>query len=479
MFRMLLKRQFIEDILTYRFLISFVLILTAIVVFSLVFIGHYHGLQDVYSKAVTENDHNLSEFAKSPSANITYTQQSFLLKPRPELFIAESNESDFPQGFIFSAWEHTLRLLSPKEETTGAQLRRSVSKGEKITDVLTYSPDLTFIVQFFLSFFALVLAYDAVTAEKEKGTLRLIYSNPAKRAYFILAKYFSALGSMGLALLIGLMLSLILLNVLSPVPLSSSIIMSLSLFFLAAMVYLSTFILVGMSCSVCSHASKNSLVLCLLLWVFLVIVFPKSTGMLLTLKRYDVPTTEEINDTAQKARFETGDRLEKQLPPEYRADWEKYRLSEKILRLHFESDKSQQDILDFYLRKKLAAIEETRKLNYFSPASLFEYTAASVTGTGLSHFENLWRQVQRYEDDFTTFIKNESSVLEKGAFFYLDDNTISNKPVDLNGIPRFDDKNPAASERLKDALPYIGLLALYNLFLFAFVFYKFRTYDVR
>jgi hypothetical protein len=201
--------------------------------------------------------------------------------------------------------------------------------------------------------------------------------------------------------------------------------------------------------------------------------------MFLTLKRFDVPTSEEINETAMNASYDLGDRLYKQLPPEYKANWEKYRSSEKVLKMNFEVNKCRQDILDSHLRRKLAANEEFRKVNFLSPASLFEYAAASVSGTGLFHFENLWTQAQRYENDFTMFVKGKNSVLDKGAYFYLDDSTISDKPLDFNAVPKFEDRLPWPGERLKGALPYLGVLALYNLFLFAFVFYKFQTYDVR
>jgi ABC-type transport system involved in multi-copper enzyme maturation permease subunit len=479
MFRHLLKRQFVEDIMTFRFLTSFVLILAAVVALSLVFAGHYASLQEDCSKTAAQNDRYLREFAKSPARNIGSAEQYLMLKPRPELFIAEAYEGDLPRGFFFGPAQHSLQVLNPNEEASSRQLYRTISRKESLVDVLTSTPDLAFIVQFVLSFFALVLAFDAMTSEKERGTLRLVYSNPAKRAYFVLAKYLSALSAMGAALLIGLALSPVLLHVLASVPISSSIITSLVLFFLVAALYLSTFILLGMACSVSSHCSKNSLVLCLLVWVFLVVILPKSTGMFLTLKRYDVPTQEEIRQKAQDARYENGKRLEKELPPEVLANWEKYRLSEKVLRLYAEGDKAEQDVLDFYMRKKLAAVREVRKANILSPASLFEYASASVAGTGLPHFENLWAEAGRYENDFTAFVKNENSLLAKGAFFYLNDETISNKPLDFNAIPKFEDRLPRPGERLKEALPYVALLALYNLLLFGFVFYKFQTYDVR
>jgi len=481
MFRTLLRRQLIDDIFTYRFLTSLVSTLAAVIIFSLVFTGHFRDLQGVYSRASTQNDHNLQVFAKSPSKSLGDAEQLLRFKPKPELFIADGYEDDLPQGFYFRPREHALQVLGPREEAAAGRLSANitVSKEERLTDVLSYSPDLMFVVQFFLSFFALVLAFDAITGEKQRGTLRLVYSNPAKRASFIAVKYVSALVTMGIALILGLLMSALLLDLLSPVPPSLSTMASLGLFFLVCLLYLSLFILLGMACSVASHSSKNSLVLCLLVWAFLVVILPRSIGMFLTSKHYDVPAAEEIKQMAEKAQWDTSNRLENQLPAEYRANWEKYKLSEKILRVYSEGYKARQDVLDFYLRKKLGAVSEVRKANFISPASLFECAAASVSGTGLYHFENLWTQARRYEVDFSTFVRNQNSLLDKGAYFYLDDNTISDKPLEFNAIPKFEDKLPPSGERLRDALPYLGLLGLYNLFLFAFVFYKFQTYDVR
>jgi ABC-type transport system involved in multi-copper enzyme maturation permease subunit len=480
MLETLLGRQLSEDILTARFFVSLALIFGAVCVFSLVFADQYQRSQAAYAAAMAKNNRGLQQFATSPAEKLGFSMQTFLLRPRPELFISEAFENTIPQGLLYEPYNNSLQLLSPKEEAFGAQNYRSISKRESLADVLTYSPDLMFIVQVLLSFFALILAYGAVTGEKEKGTLGLIYSNSAKRGPLILAKYLSALLTIGISLFLGLILSFILLHVLSGVPLSSSLILSFSLFLLVSLVYLSVFVLLGIACSVLSHRSKNSLVLCLLAWVFLVIVFPRSTGMLLTLKRFDVPTGEEINQLVRKANRETEDQFKRQFPANWSyTNFEEYRRNELFLKMLYACDKARQDVLDHYLRKKLSAIGAARRINFLSPASLFEYSASSVSGTGLVHFENFWVQAQRYENDFLEFIRDERSVLAKGSFFYLSDDTISNKPLDFNAIPKFEDRLPRPGERLKDALPYLGLLALYNLFLFAFVFYKFQTYDVR
>ena len=48
--------------------------------------------------------------------------------------------------------------------------------------------DLSFIFQVVLSLFAILLGYDAISGEKERGTLRLVFSNATPRAIFILGK---------------------------------------------------------------------------------------------------------------------------------------------------------------------------------------------------------------------------------------------------------------------------------------------------
>ena len=64
--------------------------------------------------------------------------------------------------------------------------------------------DLEFVFSVVLSLFAVVFAYDAVSGEKESGTLRLVFSNPVPRHLFILGKmagaFLDAFRALGVAL---------------------------------------------------------------------------------------------------------------------------------------------------------------------------------------------------------------------------------------------------------------------------------------
>jgi len=475
MFKEFIKRQLIEDIISFKFLINIGLILTAVIVFSLIFINNYHNLLDDYSKSQINNNKVLQAFSKAPSSNLEYGAIDCLLKPCPERLISDAYEAKIPQGFLLTVRPYLIQVKNQSEEI----MYTEISKRDLASSAFSFTPDLTFIVQFLLSFFAIVLTFNAISAEKENGTLRLVYSNSFKSAYFIQAKYISAFITISLPLLLGIILSLILLAASSIIPFSSSLILNFLTFLIISLLYLSIFILIGILCSIIGQSSKISLVLALLVWIFLVIIIPKSTGMLLSLKRFDVPTEEEIKELAYKAEDATIARMKIQMAENSMKEIDEDRKVEMKLRLNSEIDKSFQDIYDFYLRKKISAIKTIRAINYISPASLFEFSASSIAGTGLPHFESVWQQARQYGNDFVSFLKDNISSLKRGSYFYPDPASISDRPIDFNAIPKFEDKKLKLAEGMKDALPFISLLLFYNISLFIFVYNRFHKYDVR
>jgi hypothetical protein len=120
-----------------------------------------------------------------------------------------------------------------------------------------------------------------------------------------------------------------------------------------------------------------------------------------------------------------------------------------------------------------------RKLNFLSPASLFGYSASSIAGTGIFHFQKLWEQVKQYRNQYLEFFKAEDGKDPESFHVYFHPDYLSRKPVDFNKIPKFEEKEIGAGERIREVLPYILLLILYNLLLFVLVFYKFQECDVR
>lgn len=458
MFKELFKRQIVEDIISLRFLINFVLVLGTLIIFPLIFVNHYHALRETHAANIDGNNLRLREAAQS-LVNLLTVEQELSMRPKFSSFISHAYEDKIPQGLSFCLNE--IKLLSKERESDGLSF---------------YSPDLTFVVQFLLSFFAIVLTFNAISSEKERGTLRLVFSNPVKRAYLVSTKYLSALVTVALPLLFGLVVALILLNLLKVVSFSFGLFLDFVLFFLISLFYISFFILLGISCSAASHSSRNSLVLCLLFWILLVVILPKSAGLLLGLKGFDVPTEKQIEEFAEKSEGEIWNRHAGE-------DWvtrtgqdESTKLNVKISN---DAKKARQEVFDFYLRKKIAAVSTLRRINFISPSSLLEYSASSLAGTGLFHFQNLWTQVRQYQNEYVDFFKREDMKDDESDHLYFHPDYLSRKPVDFEKIPQFEEREIKRAMRLKETLQYVGVLALYNLFLFSFAFFKFVKYDVR
>ena len=74
--------------------------------------------------------------------------------------------------------------------------------------------DLTFVFQVVLSLFAIVLGYDAICGEKERGTLRLTFAQAVPRATYILAKITGSLLTLGVSVAAALLAGCLLLPVL-------------------------------------------------------------------------------------------------------------------------------------------------------------------------------------------------------------------------------------------------------------------------
>jgi len=477
MFRDLLKRQIVEDILSFRFFLSFILIIVTVVIFAVIFIVHFRNAQLNYVSKVQENQQRLAEFSKSPQDGAAFTNQELWMKPRAEKFISFGSEDKIPQGLYFRMSPYELRLLNKKEDITGRGWYLPVSRRESVTTSAFFSPDLASIIQFLLSFFAIALAFNAITGDKEEGSLRLVLSNPTKRTQLLMSKYVSALLTMCLPLLMSIIAGLVLLEMSGMISLPHEFILEVITFFLISLLYVSTFILIGLLCSVLCQSSSKSLVLGLLFWIFLVFIFPKSMGLFLNLKRFEVPSPEQIERQADDLAAEIGDKYFKKEDLSLITD--QNRRMEVILRGVQEEDEAKQRLRDSYLQKKIASVVALRKITIASPSSLFEYASSSLAGTGIFHFQHVLSQAKLYADEFILVVKQKAGAKQASSPFFFNFRAITDKSIDPSVLPNFEDKSVPFEERLKDALPYLGLLVLYNLFLFAFVLLKFQSYDVR
>jgi len=135
-------------------------------------------------------------------------------------------------------------------------------------------PDLLYIVKVLLSLIAVLFAYDAVSGEKETGTLKLVLSSAISRGRLVAGKMLGGLAAIMLPL-VTLLTGVVVVLVAQPgIRLVSGDFARLGLLVVAAMLYVALFFALGMLVSTLARTSATALMVLLLLWAGIVFAIP-------------------------------------------------------------------------------------------------------------------------------------------------------------------------------------------------------------
>ena len=126
--------------------------------------------------------------------------------------------------------------------------------------------DLEFTFQVVLSLLAILFAFDAVCGERERGTLRLTFSQAVPRATYIMGKIVGALLALTVPLLIPLAAGGLLLVVMQ-VPMTGEDWLLLGLVVLSGMLYIGAILGLSVLVSALTRRSSTAFVFLLCLWV--------------------------------------------------------------------------------------------------------------------------------------------------------------------------------------------------------------------
>ena len=150
-----------------------------------------------------------------------------------------------------------------------------------------------------LSLFAVLFAFDAVSGEKESGTLRLVFSNPVPRATFILGK----MAGTSLGLILPLAIPLLLGSALLPlmgVPMAPEHWLRLGLVLAAACLYLGGCVGASVCASALTRRPTTTVVVLLVAWILAVLVWPR-VSLLAAARTVPAPSLDSI--VSQRSRL--------------------------------------------------------------------------------------------------------------------------------------------------------------------------------
>ncbi|MDA8019939.1 MAG: ABC transporter permease subunit [Thermoanaerobaculia bacterium] len=379
-------------------------------------------------------------------------------------------------------------------------LRHSVYGDEPVFAVFR-TFDLAFVVTVVLSLFAVVFTYDAVSGEREAGTLRLLSAYAVPRSLILSAKaaglWLALVVPTALSGLLGLAVVLA-----AGVHLDAQDWMRLGVFAGASVLYLSLFALLGLAMSTLTRRSTTSFLGLLAIWVVTVLVLPRA-GLVLAVQMVDVPSAATIE--AQRAGFENRawdrhledlearwserSRPMEGMTPEERQEYE----DERMWQWMQEDDAARrgveteiQDQADRLAETARLRREEQRRLAFglarLSPAAAYQLVATATAGTGVDMVGRWQQAIREYHGVFRDWLEQESGssgthVMRRsgGGGAFSDTPT----PIELRGMPHFQPPAISIAEALREAPLDLGLLAIEALLAFAVALMGFLRYDVR
>jgi hypothetical protein len=206
-------------------------------------------------------------------------------------------KSPHPLGFVAGGgWWNLPRLLQ-----TGPRGVEVVAPDEFKGSFLAGFEDLdwVYLIAVVLSLLAIFISYDAVAGEREEGTLRLILAHPVRRSSVLLGTAVGLLGPLLVPLLLGLLTSLVVIQLSPAYELAPRDFPGLLAVAVFAVLYLAFFVLLSvLVSSLCRHSS-TALIWLILFWVVSVVVLPGNGAILAALIEPPPQHRDEVEQVRQ------------------------------------------------------------------------------------------------------------------------------------------------------------------------------------
>ena len=476
MIKTFIAKEIRTNILSFRFLVSFVLLFVIVVITAAVLTGDYLRRQDEYSQRQADLEVYLKNYAHFNR-----------IGP-----ILQAAQPPIP-------FQTLVRGLS-------AEVNLEKFDNDPLP-VMFPLIDLTFIVTILVSLIALILSYDAVCGEKEDGTLKLMFANGLSRSKIILGKFaggmLTLLGPFLLSVAAGMLIIL-----LHPrVSWTSADWGALGLIVLGAALYIAVIYLIGILISSIHRSSSSSIMTSLFVWVLLVLVVPNLSPYVAS---FLSPTPSRIKVSREVARLYDTDRDDlgrklaeekrrevlKQYPvlaeslseaevkkrvaedPGYRTAYEAARAAnqkawDEANRIQGAKGKVLEDDLR---QKEEAQTGLARSISMASPMADFTYLATELSSTGMQNMLYVRRLAGVWNRVFYGEYQPKKIAELKAKVPTAD---VWNTAIDMTDSPRFRYTEEGLGGRMGAAWGAFAVLAVYIVALFAAAYIAFIRYDVR
>ncbi len=350
--------------------------------------------------------------------------------------------------------------------------------------------DLEFVFQVILSLFAILLGYDAISGEKERGTLRLSFANAIPRHTYILGKAAGSTMILALSLLCAVAIGCLLLPLMGIV-LTGDEWLRLGLIVLTGLLYFAAFLTLSLWVSALTRRSSSSFLALLVIWIMSVLVVPR-VAVLLAGRAVDVPSSDAV--ASEKGQFAT------QLHKEFLDGLSGFSmpLSEagsdpgKALMGFMDSLSNVRETKMQVFASRLNESRQNRRLKQsqvsfalarVSPTASLTLATSQLAGTSLDLENRFYQQAGAFQTEFGNFKTEKVGINAGGVMHVISIEDGANPPIpeaiDADELPVFHFQDVTTSEAIETSAADIGLLAIFVIVFFGGAVFSFNRYDVR
>jgi ABC-type transport system involved in multi-copper enzyme maturation permease subunit len=460
MYLTFIKKELLSNILSLRYALVFFLFLFLTVTAIAIRTHMYEKQLADYQKIQPQNIVPLSHLTTQYDAHaLGLTVER---KPNPISIFVAGLENELTRSFNLTDW------TEPKV---------GLRKLNNASFQYSLNLDMVLIINLICSLLAMLLIFDAITGEKENGTLKVLLAGPLPRDVIIIGKMAAGLMTVVIPLILSWIIALVYVMVIRKIGLSPDDFMRLAWIAGLSFLFITFFFAFGMMVSCWTSRSSTSLAVCLFFWIFFVLAAPNLVPM--AIKHFSpIPPQSKITLQKQAVYDEITRTMWKPWREELAASG-KYTKADDIepmwnlvmSRTRAEHARQCEKIDRYFYALISNQIRLNQQISRISPSASYTYASTQLAGTGAHDFMRLLSDVDAYQRSYLEIQEElEQERLAKN---------LGDVPYDPKKWPVFSPGRIDFPKALNGCVADIALLVSETMVLFLFAFIGFMRYDPR
>jgi ABC-type transport system involved in multi-copper enzyme maturation permease subunit len=345
--------------------------------------------------------------------------------------------------------------------------------------------DLYFVVGVVLSLLAFFMSFDAISGERETGTLKLLLSYSVPRGAIILSKWIGGYLSLALPFGVTMLLSALIINTSGDIAFTGTDWQAFAVSGVVSLLLIAVMFSFGLFVSVRAQRSSTAILQLLFLWVFVALALPNSGP-------YIAELVSPVPDVAQVER-QIAEKV-KGLSDEFRGTWRRggrgrrdmtpaqrsaffAEITAKREELRQATNEASEEIIRDFERKLRFQTDVARTVSRISPIASYAYASTDIGETGVRHEYQLVSGLRQYQREFRRYLDEKVSEAPGGGGFGNFGGS-TDEDYSIDDMPIFEYQAEDVGVRLDSRTTDVLLLVIFAVLFFLLAFVSFLKADI-